>query len=117
MVVLGGAIFALGCKSKKEMNDPTKLEINLLVELKEGVNPDRLKKELKQFDISQQKASNMTLNQHIYQVTLNGQTADELLRAANAKDYVKSASIAPTGDGPAENMPTGKSTKTKPING
>jgi len=117
ILLLASLILVLGCKSKKEMNDPTQLELNLLVELNKGVSPDRLKSELKQFDFGKHKASNKTLNQHVYSVTLNGQSADELLRAVNTKDYVKSAKIAQEGNTSSQNMPTGKSTKTSPIKG
>lgn len=117
MISIVSLIFAIGCKSKKDINDPTQLEVHVLVELEEGVSAKRVKEEIKQFDFSDFKQSNKTLNQHVYKVILKGQTSDELLRALNSKEYVKSAIIAPSGDGPAQNMPPGKSSRTSPIKG
>ena len=99
------------------MDDPTQLEVHVLAELKKGVPANRIQEELSQFAISKIKPTNKTLNQYLYLVTLKGQSADELLRAFNAKEYVISAVIAPRGDAPAENMPSGSSTRTKPIKG
>jgi len=117
IILIGSLFLLIGCKSKKEMNDPTQLDVNLLVELNKDVAAKRLKNDLKQFDFGEHKLTNKTINQLIYTVTLKGQTADELIKAAEAKEYVKSARIAPSGDGPAENMPSGKSTRTKPVKG
>lgn len=115
--VFASLIFITACKTKKEVNDPTVLEVHVLAELKKGVPGNRIQKELTQFNIIKIKPSNKTLNEFIYTVILKGQSADELLRAFNTKDYIKSAIIAPMGGAPAENMPSGKSTKTKPIKG
>jgi len=116
-LLLGSFILLASCKAKQEIEDPTRLEVDLLVEFKKGISPEQLTKELKQFDFGKYKLVNKTLNQYIYLVTLNGQSADELIKMAKAKDYVLSAQIAPSGDGPAENMPSGKSKKTSPIKG
>ncbi len=97
------------------MNDPTTLEVSILAELQDGVNAKRIQKELSQFKITDIKPSNRTLNQYIFNVTLDGQSADEFLKVLRTKEYVKSAMIAPSLVEPAQNMPAGKSTKTKPI--
>lgn len=117
IALVASLTFIISCKAKKEMNDPTKLEVHVLVELKKGVSPKRVQDELKQFEINDFKQSNKTLNQYIFKVLLKGQNADELLRELNSKDYIISAIIAPRGDGPAENMPSGKSTRTTPVKG
>ena len=112
-----GLLTIASCKSKSNLDDPTILELNVLVELDEGIPAKKLIIEFPEYKIEDFKATNRTLNQYIYVVTLKGQTSNELLKALNAKSYVKSAIIAPTGDGPAENMPSGKSTRTSPIKG
>lgn len=110
-------VLAVACKAKKEMDDPTVLEIHILAELEKGVPAKRVQTDLKQFEIKKIKPTNKTLNQYLFQVFLKGQSADELLRAFRTKEYVKSAVLAPMGDKPAENMPSGKSSKSKPIKG
>jgi len=112
-----GLLTIASCKAKSNLEDPTMLELDILVELDEGIPGKNLIKEFPEYNISDFKATNKTLNQYIYRVTLKGQTSNELLKAFNAKPYVKSAIIAPTGDGPAENMRSGKSTRTSPIKG
>ncbi len=107
----------IGCKAKKNLNDPTVLEVHVLAELKQGIPANKVQEELKQFKIIDIKATNKTLNQYIYKVVLEGQSADELLRAFNEKPYIKSAIIAPSGDGPAENLPPGKPSRTNPVKG
>lgn len=105
------------CKAKKETNDPTQLELYILAELEDGTNPKRIQKEMSQYAISDIKATDKQLNNYIFKVILHGQSADELLRTLNSKEYIKSAKIASNKTGQAKNMPVGKSTKTKPIKG
>lgn len=116
-LILIGLFTITACKSKSDLNDPTVLEIDVLAELDEGVPGNKLQKDLPEFNISNFKATNKTLNQYVYKVILKGQTSNELLKAFKAKPYVKSAIIAPTGDGPAQNLPSSKSTRTSPIKG
>ena len=117
LVVLLCSLIVIGCKSKKEMEDPTQLELNVLVELNKGITPKRIIKDLPQFEISEFKPTNRTLNQYAFKVTLKGQSADEVLKAFNSKKYVKSAVLAPMGEEAPKNMPSSSSTKTKPIKG
>ena len=110
-------VTSTACKAKNGLDDPTQLQVDILAELEEGIPGKRIQKDLQEFDITEFKATNRTLNQYLYKVTLKGQSANELIKAFNAKPYVISAVISPTGKGPAQNMPTGKSTKTSPIKG
>lgn len=107
----------IGCKAKTIMDDPTVLEVHVLAEVDKGVPANKIQGELIEFSITDIKATNKTLNQYLYKVMLKGQSSEELLRAFNAKSYIKSAIIAPTGDGPAENMPSGTPKKTGPVKG
>lgn len=116
-IILLALLTIASCKSKSDLNDPTVLGIEVIAELDEGVPGNKLQKDFPEFKITDFKATNRTLNQFVYKVMLQGQTADEVLKAFNGKSYVKSAIIAPRGDGPAENMPSGKSTRTSPIKG
>lgn len=112
-----GLVSILSCKTKKELTDPTVLQVNVLAVVEKGVQANKIQSELSDYFISDIKPTNKTLNEYLYKVTLKGQTANDLLKAFNEKSYIKSAIIAPTGDGPAQNMPSGKSTRTSPVKG
>lgn len=116
-ILLLATLTITACKTKNNLDDPTVLQIEILADLEDGIQGKRIQKELLEFDVTDFKATNKTLNQYLYKVTLKGQSSNELLKAFRGKPYVKSAMIAPRGKGPAQNMPSGKPTRTSPIKG
>lgn len=118
VLILGVFLFT-SCKTKKAIaeDDPTQLAIYMLVEMKKEVLGNQLQGDLQEFEITEIKKTNKTLNQYQYTVVLKGQSSDQLLMSTRKLDYVLSANILEPSGGPAQNLESGKMKRSGPVKG